>query len=100
MWKEYKEYLNNNPKGYWFKAKIYGWGWTPVKWQGWLVIFIFILLIVLNAFRIDTNSHSASDTLVNFLPQTAILVLILIYICHKKGEKPHWSWGLKDKNKK
>lgn len=28
------EYLKDNPEGYWFKRKLYGWGWTPAKWQG------------------------------------------------------------------
>ena len=30
----FKEYIRNNPKGYWFKRKLYGWGWFPVKWEG------------------------------------------------------------------
>jgi len=37
MLKKYIAYLKDNPKRYWFKAKMYGWGWTPVKWQDWLV---------------------------------------------------------------
>ncbi len=93
MIKEYREYFKNNPNGYWFKAKLYGWGWTPVKWQGWAVVIAFIFLSILNFNRLDYSSHSASDTLINFLPQTFILVIILILICYKKGEKPRWQWG-------
>lgn len=37
MLKEYLEYLKDNPKHLWFKRKLYGWGWVPVRWQGWLV---------------------------------------------------------------
>ena len=92
--KEHIEYLKNNQEGYWFKRKLYGWGWTPATWQGWLVLAVFIVLITLNAFRIDFNSHSASDTLINVVPQTIILVALLILICFKTGEKPHWQWGL------
>lgn len=91
--KEYINYLKDNPKGHWFKRKLYGWGWTPATWQGWLILFIFIALITLNAFRIDFNSHSVSDTLINFIPQTIILMLLLICICWKTGEKPRWQWG-------
>ena len=100
MLKEYIAYLKDNPQGYWFKAKLYGWGWTPARWQGWLVSITFIILIVFNFFRIDTASHSASDTLINFFPQTLFFVLLLIFICWKTGEKPHWQWGLPKKNKK
>ena len=28
-------------KSYWFKARLYGWGWVPVKWQGWLDLYLF-----------------------------------------------------------
>ncbi len=96
LYKEYITYLKDNPKGYWFKRKLYGWGWTPARWQGWLTLGIFIFLIALNFFRLDSVSHSASDTLYNFLPQTIVMVLILISVCYRKGEKPSWQWGLKD----
>jgi hypothetical protein len=92
----YKAYLRNNPHHYWFKRKIYGWGWTPATGEGWLTLAVFVGLLVLNAWRIDSLSHSASDMLVNFLPQTVLLVLILIAICYKTGEPPRWQWGLPD----
>lgn len=98
--KEHIEYLKNNPEGYWFKRKLYGWGWTPATWQGWLVLAVFIILITLNAFRIDFNSHSASDTLINFISQTIILGALFIWICLKKAERPRWQWGLRDEEKK
>ncbi len=27
MIKKYLNYIKDNPEHYWFKAKIYGWGW-------------------------------------------------------------------------
>ena len=33
MFKNYLDYIRDNPKGYWFKRKPFGYGWTPVKWQ-------------------------------------------------------------------
>jgi hypothetical protein len=32
LFKEYTDYLKDNPQGYWFKRKLYGWGWTPARW--------------------------------------------------------------------
>lgn len=93
MLKEYIAYFKDNPKGYWFKAKLFGWGWTPVKWQGWLASFVFIALVVWDFNRIDSTSHSSSDTLINFIPQLLILLVALILICIKKGEKTRWQWG-------
>lgn len=100
MIKQYIAYLKDNPEGYWFKRKIYGWGWTPATWQGWLVMFFFLGLIALNAVKSGLGSHSASDTLLTFLPRTFILVLLLIAVCWKTGEKPRWQWGLPDAYKK
>lgn len=96
MLKEYIEYLKDNPQNYWFKAKLYGWGWTPAKWQGWLIIFTYITLIislVLNKEEsIPGNPDSGSNFLIFALP-IILLTSLLIFICYKKGEKPKWQWG-------
>lgn len=81
--------------GYWFKSKLYGWGWTPATWQGWLVLVIFIVLVYFQFKNIDANSHSASDTLINFLPRAGLSILAFIIICLAKGEKSRWRWGSK-----
>ena len=91
--KEYIAYLKDNPEGHWFKAKLYGWGWAPATWQGWLVLLVFVALTVANAFRLDMGEHSAPDTVTNFIFETWGLVFVLIFICWKKGEKPRWQWG-------
>jgi hypothetical protein len=66
IFKEYYNYLQDNPEGYWFKRKLFGWA----------------------------TSHSVSDTLRPFLIQTAILSIFLIVLCYKKGESPRWQWHL------
>jgi hypothetical protein len=86
----YLAYLKNNPEQYWFKRKVYGWGWTPATWQGWLTLAIFLVLMVLNASR-------ASDELrASFFLETAGLLALLIAICYLTGESPRWQWGLPD----
>lgn len=77
----------------WFKRKTYGWGWVPSSWQGWATVIIYVCLVVGNFYRIDAISHSGSDTLISFIPETIILTIILIAICLKKGEPPRWQWG-------
>jgi len=77
----------------WFKAKRYGWGWYPSTWQGWIVLLAFILAEIFSFNKIDSVSHSVSDTLINFIPLTIILIIILIAVCYLKGEKPRWRWG-------
>jgi uncharacterized membrane protein YhaH (DUF805 family) len=98
MIKEYINYLKDNPQGNWFKAKLYGWGWTPAKWQGWVVLLAYVaLLLTLVLSRekdIPGNPDSGSNFLTFALP-VILLTTLLIFICYKKGEKPHWQWGPK-----
>ncbi len=102
MIKEYIKYLKDNPQGYWFKAKLYGWGWTPVKWQGWCVIFLYILLIMglvlVREKDIQGNPDSGSNVLTFGLP-IIVLTILLVIVAYKKGEKPRWQWGLPKEKK-
>ncbi|OGY32614.1 MAG: hypothetical protein A3A57_01255 [Candidatus Woykebacteria bacterium RIFCSPLOWO2_01_FULL_41_12] len=63
-------------KNPWFKKGRTRIDIRPITWQGWVVLIIFIVLIVYNFFRIDSASHSASDTLIKFVPQTLILIAL------------------------
>lgn len=90
IFKQYKEYLHDNPQGYWFKRKLYGWGWTPAKWQGWAVIAGFIILLMILISR-----RGSFQTEGQFLALFFLLLLILLLITYSKGEKPKWQWGLK-----
>ena len=85
----------------WFKAKRYGWGWYPVSWEGWIIILIYTFIMVKIFLSIDMNSHSGSDTLINFAIPFIVLTSILLTICYKKGEIPGWHWGeLRDRDPK
>lgn len=98
MIKKYINYLKDNPEGYWFKRKLYGWGWTPVKWQGWAVIGVYVGLLVLLASTLEPKTTDKEASLMFVLP-LIILTVALIRICYKKGESPRWQWGLpKDKD--
>jgi len=94
MIKKYVDYIKNNPEGYWFKRKLYGWGWTPAMWQGWAVIAGFLIVILYIAVDVDRRSHSASDMFIGFFAPLIVAIGILIYICYKKGESPRWQWGI------
>lgn len=98
MFKKYIDYLKDNPQGYWFKRKLYGWGWTPVKWQGWFLTILYIALMFTLAFTkekaIPGNPDSGSNFLVFGLP-FVVLTALFLFIVYKKGEKPKWQWGNK-----
>lgn len=101
MFKKYMEYLKDNPEHYWFKRKLWGWGWTPATWQGWLTTGIYLALVIaLVSMReavVPGNPDSGSNFLVLGLP-IILLTALFIFIAYKKGEKPKWQWGIpKDK---
>jgi hypothetical protein len=95
---EYIKYLKDNPKGYWFKRKLYGWGWTPVTWQGWVVIIFYVALVCAFAFTVNETSPKEEVLFTAILPIT-LLTITLIRICYRKGEKPGWVWGLPKEKK-
>jgi len=88
MIKEYFVYLKDNPKGYWFKAKLYGWGWTPVKWQGWLVVIIGLAMVITGIYigEIDDAPGAAGLGVI-------LMIALILSFGYWKGEKPRWQWG-------
>ena len=89
MIKECTKYLKDNPQGYWFKARLYGWGWVPVKWQGWLVVAIGIAIVIAGIYIGETDDAPGAALL------GILLMIALIFVFgYWKGEKPRWQWGL------
>ncbi|MFA5652129.1 MAG: hypothetical protein WC933_02080 [Candidatus Paceibacterota bacterium] len=75
-------------KKIWFRAKTYGWGWYPITWQGWAVIFTWVIIFATIISNVRINS-------LEYWVSIIVSISILIYICYKKGEKPGWRWGKK-----
>jgi len=94
MFKNYIEYLRDNPEGYWFKRKLYGWGWTPATKQGWLVILVFLISILLDSFMLDSILEPTPWQATLFFVKIAASVVTLLIICYKTGEKLKWQWGI------
>ncbi len=95
IFKKYSEYIKDNPNNYWFKRKLYGWGWVPATWQGFMVVFIYISVVLLLASSLNNDSPTNEVVFVFVLP-TILLTITLLRICYKKGEKPKWQWGRQD----
>jgi hypothetical protein len=89
---DYFQYIKNNPQKYWFRAKWFGWGWTPATWQGWIATIILVGTIVFFSQTL-TETASFSDVLLGFLLPTGLVTSAFIYLAYKTGEKPRWSWG-------
>lgn len=95
--REVLNYYQDNPKHYWFKRKLYGWGWTPATWQGWLSILVALLLIFANLFRFERGGYPDSAVFSQILLPTFIVLAVLIFVTVLTGESPRWQWGLPSK---
>tara|TARA_Y100000034_G_scaffold124384_1_gene172478 strand:- start:1421 stop:1708 length:288 start_codon:yes stop_codon:yes gene_type:complete len=93
MFGRYLDYLRDNPEGYWFKRKLFGWGWTPVMVEGWIVTLAFILFIVYTGLELASISSPTNKDLAWFFFKLIASIAILIFICYRAGERPKWSWG-------
>ena len=68
-----------------FKNK--GWYYLPISPAGWILLLGAIATDVWFFMAIDRNSHSASDTLINFLPFFASVWVIFSYFASNTSIK-------------
>lgn len=86
-------YYRDNPHGYWFKRKLYGYGWTPVTREGWAVTIGIILLVILNAVRVELMGYPESAILWQAGVPTLALIALLLVVTWRTGEPLRWQWG-------
>lgn len=69
----------------WFgPRRLLGWGWSPVSWQGWMVVGLFVVGIACAAVFL----HS----IVLILAVEALLIVALLVICLLTGTPPTATW--------
>jgi len=92
-------------RGYWFKAKEYGYGWVPVTWQGWIVTIAYMALVVRDVITIvgvtsEGDFVYAGDGLCAILMFTVVpfflYSVIFYFLTVAKGEPAKWRWGDKE----
>ena len=80
----------------WFKARTFGWGWTPVSVEGWLVVGAFVAAVLISTmyflYRIRTGADIRSTTIL-FLLWITFLVGAVMIVAWLTGERPRWRWG-------
>lgn len=79
-------------KKYWSKRKRYGYGWTPVTWQGWTVVGIWLIFVLAGTLYVDESQPSSVWI---YFSSVFLSVIPLVLIIYKTGPKPKWRWGKK-----
>jgi hypothetical protein len=78
---------------YWFKPKRYGYGATPVTWQGWAVTLGTVLAMVAVSLYLRLTVKSLW-ALVALLIFDAAAIAALVVISYRKTDGGwRWRWG-------
>lgn len=80
-------------KKFWFKRKKYGYGWVPSSWEGWFVLVLYILFLVLKFENVNIPPRSSNDTIFKIVVPMVVATSVLLAVCYIKGEKLKWVWG-------
>lgn len=78
---------------YWFKPKRYGYGATPVTWQGWAFTIGTVLAMLAASLylRLTAKSLWALAALLVF---DAAMISALVIVSYRKTEGEwRWRWG-------
>lgn len=80
---------------YWFKRRRYGWGWTPVSREGWLVVAGFVAALVIPAILIDDRLEDSGWWLGGWFAWLAICVIGMFVVTRRHAPPGKWRWGTK-----
>jgi hypothetical protein len=83
---------------FWFKPKTYGFGATPVTWQGWLLVLFHVAVVVAVMVLLGLGGITAER-----LAAGAVLVLLVsmavVWVSVVKTEgRWEWRWGAGNKS--
>jgi len=78
---------------YWFRPKRYGYGATPVTWQGWAVTLAAIVGIVVATIRLTTLSAGNPWFWVSVAVDAAVIAALLTISRRKTEGQWRWRWG-------
>lgn len=68
----------------WFKKKKFGWGYTPCSREGWVVVVIYILLVLVLGLWYENSPELRFNW---FIAGLILLVSSLILISSRKSKK-------------
>jgi hypothetical protein len=78
---------------FWFKPKRYGYGATPITWQGWAVTIGTVLaMVAVSLFLRLTERHSWALTVMLAFDAAALGALMIVSRRKTDGDWG-WRWG-------
>ncbi|HYM16703.1 MAG TPA: hypothetical protein VEZ14_14205 [Dehalococcoidia bacterium] len=84
--------MDERPR-YWFRARRYGYGWTPNTWQGWVIMAAWAVLFVGLVTASTALASRGAGSIALTIGGAVVLTVALLAICRAKGEPARWRWG-------
>ncbi len=78
---------------YWVKPKRYGYGATPVTWQGWAVTLGTVLAMVAVSLYLRLTARSFWGLAALLAFDATVLAALAIVSCRKTDGEWRWRWG-------
>ena len=80
--------------GNWFKPRKYGYGATPVTWQGWSLAGAYVAAVGLLTATLAVSGRNDLSVLAPFLAAVLAVTLALVLISRWKTDGAwRWRWG-------
>jgi hypothetical protein len=78
---------------FWFKPKRYGYGATPVTWQGWVITAASAIAIIVAAFLLLGHEASLAAWGAFWVITAAITAAVCVISWRKTDGEWRWRWG-------
>lgn len=78
---------------YWFRPKRYGYGATPVTWEGWAVTLGTVLAMLVVSHYLRLASQSAWPLVATIAFDAAVLAVLVVVSRRKTAGEWRWRWG-------
>ncbi len=78
---------------YWFKPREYGYGATPVSWQGWAITIATMVVVVMSSIVVPALANGAAWALSAIVIDVVAIAVLIIVSRRKTDGEWRWRWG-------
>jgi hypothetical protein len=85
---------------YWFKPKRYGYGATPVTWEGWALLGLYGAVMVFAIAMLSADGRTPSGSLAYAAVVVVSTTLMIVITIRRTRGEWRWRWGGNDDSRK
>ncbi len=78
---------------FWFRPKAYGYGATPITWEGWAIVVVYIAVVLAAVVRLSHHNNTLS-TWLSAAAVIAVATGVMGFVGQQKTDGTwSWRWG-------